>query len=228
MPAAEPSVSALPSLRARRSLREEITHTLRGAVISGELRPGLVYSAPALAAQFGVSATPVREAMVDLAKDGLVEPVRNKGFRVVEQSDADLDEIADLRELIEVPVVRRVAEAGAAPEDLDRLRVLARGIEEAAASGDVTAHAAIDMDFHLALLALAGNSHVVETVRSLRARSRIYGARQLADAGTLTHSAREHAQLVDLVAARDAGGAEDLMRRHIGHVRGIWAESEDA
>lgn len=228
MPAAEPSVSALPSLRARRSLREEITHTLRGAVISGELRPGLVYSAPALAAQFGVSATPVREAMVDLAKDGLVEPVRNKGFRVVEQSDADLDEIADLRELIEVPVVRRVAQAGAAPEDLDRLRVLARGIEEAAASGDVTAHAAIDMDFHLALLALAGNSHVVETVRSLRARSRIYGARQLADAGTLTHSAREHAQLVDLVAARDAAGAEDLMRRHIGHVRGIWAESGDA
>ncbi|MEU8567611.1 GntR family transcriptional regulator [Streptomyces pathocidini] len=213
----------LPSFQGRRSLREEIVQTLRGAVISGELRPGVVYSAPSLAAQFGVSPTPVREAMVDLAKDGLIEPLRNKGFRVVELSDKELDDLADLRELIEVPVIRRLAEAGVDPAEIDRLRPLATGIERAAADRDLTAHAAIDLEFHLALLALDGNERVVETVRSLRLRSRIYGARQLAENDALVPSAREHSELLDLITSGDAPAAEALMRRHIGHVRGIWA-----
>lgn len=215
---------ALPPLGVRRNLREEITQTLRAAVISGELRPGVVHSAPHLAAQFGVSATPVREAMLDLAKEGLIDVVRNKGFRVTEPSQKDLDDLSELRALIEVPTVRRIAEAGAARAVIDELRPLAVEIEDAAARHDLIAHVAADMEFHLRLLALAGNPHLVEHVRSLRAQSRIYGLRGLAEQGELVPSAHEHAELLDLVVAGDAESAERLMRRHIGHVRGIWAE----
>ncbi len=211
------------ALGARRNLREEITHTVRAAVISGELRPGVVYSAPSLAAQFGVSATPVREAMLDLASEGLVESVRNKGFRVTSVSARDLDELSELRALIEVPTVARITAAGVDPSVLEPLRPLAATIEEAAAAGDLITHVAADMEFHLRLLALGGNTHLVETVRSLRSRSRIYGLRKLADRGELVTSAREHAALLDLVEAGDADGAERLMDRHIRHVRGIWA-----
>ena len=77
----------LPTVGERQSLREQVAQALRGALVAGEMRPGTVYSAPALATRFGVSATPVREAMLDLAKEGLVEAVRNKGFRVVGLSD---------------------------------------------------------------------------------------------------------------------------------------------
>ncbi len=215
---------SLPALAVRRNLRDEITEMLRAAVISGELRPGVVHSAPQLASQFGVSATPVREAMLDLAKEGLIEAVRNKGFRVTEPSRKDLDDLSELRALIEVPTVRRIAEAGAAPAVLEELRPLAVEIEDAAARHDLIAHVAADMEFHLRLLALAGNAHLVEHVRSLRAQSRIYGLRSLAERGELVPSAHEHAELLDLVLAGDAEGTERLMRRHIGHVRGIWAE----
>lgn len=214
----------LPALGARRNLREEITVTLRSAVISGELRSGVVYSAPRLAGQFGVSATPVREAMLDLANEGLVDVVRNKGFRVTELSEEDLDELSELRALIEVPTVRRIAAAGVPRDVIDELRTLATEIEAAAARGDLIGHITADLEFHLLLLAQAGNRHLVETVRSLRARSRLYGLRALADRGALVPSAHEHAELLDLLTAGDAAGAEDLMRRHIGHVRGIWAE----
>lgn len=214
----------LPALGARRNLREEITETLRAAVISGELRPGVVYSAPRLAGQFGVSATPVREAMLDLANEGLVDIVRNKGFRVTELSEEDLDELSELRALIEVPTVRRIAAAGVPRDVLDELRTLATEIEAAAARGDLIAHVTADLEFHLLLLAQAGNRRLVETVRSLRARSRLYGLRALADRDALVPSAHEHVELLDLLAAGDAPGAEDLMRRHVGHVRGIWAE----
>jgi len=215
---------ALPTVGVRRNLREEITKNLRAAVISGELRPGVVYSAPSLAAQFGVSATPVREAMLDLAKEGLIDAVRNKGFRVTEVSEKDLDDLSELRALIEVPTVRRIAEAGADPRVIDELRPLAAAIEEAATNHDLITHVVVDMEFHLRLLSLVGNPHLVETVRALRARSRIYGLRTLAERDELVPSSREHAELLDLITARDADAAEQLMRRHIRHVRGIWAE----
>ncbi len=107
----------LPALGQQRKVRDQVADALRAALVAGEMRPGVVYSAPALAARFGVSATPVREAMLDLAKEGLVTAVRNKGFRVTELSDRDLDDITALRALIEVPTIGQIARlrpAGAA------------------------------------------------------------------------------------------------------------------
>lgn len=218
----------LPSLRGRRSLREEITALLRAAVMAGELEPGVVYSAPRLAEQFGVSATPVREAMLDLDKEGLVEIVRNKGFRVTRLSAKELDDITQLRAYLEVPAVRAIADAGIAPADLARLRPMAAEIEAAARRRDFIAHVAVDLEFHLSLLALAGNPRLVELVRSLRMSSRLTGLRSDSDLDAMFASWHEHAELLDRIEARDADGAEAVMRRHIGHVRGIWANGEAA
>ncbi|HKT05736.1 MAG TPA: GntR family transcriptional regulator, partial [Rugosimonospora sp.] len=99
----------------RPSLREGVAGALRAALVAGELRPGEVYSAPKLARRFGVSATPVREALLHLADEGLLAAVPNKGFRVVEISDRDLDEIAALRQMLEVPAVGELARGSAAP-----------------------------------------------------------------------------------------------------------------
>jgi DNA-binding GntR family transcriptional regulator len=214
----------LPSLRGRRSLRGEITELLRAAVMAGELEPGVTYSAPSLAEQFGVSATPVREAMLDLDKEGLVEIVRNKGFRVTSPTAKELDDVTELRALVEVPTIRALAERGVPSSDLARLRPLAAEIEAAAGRRDFVAHVALDLEFHLALLALAGNPRIVELVRSLRMHSRLYGLRDESHREALFASWHEHAELLDRIEARDAAGAEAVMRSHIGHVRGIWAE----
>jgi DNA-binding GntR family transcriptional regulator len=215
--------AVLPSLRGRRSLRDEITGLLRAAVMAGELEPGVVYSAPSLAEQFGVSATPVREAMLDLSKEGLVEIVRNKGFRVTRLSAAELDDVTELRALVEIPTIRRLAEQGIDAADLARLRPLAAEIEEAARRRDFVAHVATDLEFHLGLLDLAGNPRITELVRSLRMHARLYGLRDETHRDALFASWHEHAELLDRIEARDAEGAEAVMRSHIGHVRGIWA-----
>ncbi|GGS56858.1 GntR family transcriptional regulator [Planobispora rosea] len=212
----------LPVVGERQSLREQVAHALRAALITGEMRPGVVYSAPALAAQFGVSATPVREAMLDLTKEGLVEAVRNKGFRVTELSERDLDELTEIRRLIEVPTVARLAGASRA-ESFEALRPLAARIVAAAEDGDLLAYVDADIRFHVGLLALAGNARLVEVVRDLRNRARLYGLASLRERGLLADSAREHLGLLDLLVEGDAGGAERLMRDHIRHVRGIWA-----
>jgi DNA-binding GntR family transcriptional regulator len=224
MSATDTPVSTLTSFLPRKSMRDEIIEKLRGAIITGELRPDVVYSAPGLAEQFGVSATPVREAMIDLAKEGLVETVRNKGFRIREPSEQELDNLVEVRLLIEVPTVRKVADAGIDPQQLAELRTLALGIEKAATEHDFITYISIDTEFHCRLLSLAGNNELVETVRSLRSRSRLYGVRPLAERGELIHSAHEHVEILNLIEQGAAESAEQLIRRHIGHVRGIWAE----
>ncbi|NEA29818.1 GntR family transcriptional regulator [Actinomadura bangladeshensis] len=213
----------LPSLGPRRSVRVQVAHALRAAIVSGEMRPGVVYSAPALAERFGVSATPVREAMIDLAREGLVEAVRNKGFRVTELSDRDLDEITEVRALIEIPTVVRVAET-CRIEDVDALRPLAEAIVTAAGQRDVLAYIDADHRFHLAVLELSGNAHIVRLVSELRYRSRLYGVPRLAERGELEPSAREHEQLLNAMADGDAAATEALMHHHLRHIRGIWAD----
>lgn len=213
----------LPMVGERQSLREQVAHALRAALITGEMRPGVVYSAPVLAAQFGVSATPVREAMLDLAKEGLVEAVRNKGFRVTELSDRDLDELTEIRQLIEVPTVTRLADASRADE-FERLRPVAEEIVAAAERGDLLGYVDADLRFHVELLTLSGNAHLVEVVKDLRNRARLYGLSQLRERGTLSESAREHVALLDALKTGDTTAARTIMSEHIHHVRGIWAD----
>jgi DNA-binding GntR family transcriptional regulator len=217
-----PAALTIGPLTKGATMREIVTQILRAAIISGAMAPGEVYSAPALGARFGVSATPVREAMVDLSREGLVQTVPNKGFRVTAVSDAELDDIAALRMLIEPPTVRQVTPripAAAIPG----LRELAQAIVDHAAAGDLITYTEADRRFHLAILEYSANRRLVSLVSDLRSQTRLYGLSGMVERGTLAGSAAEHLELVDLIAARDARGAGNLMKQHIGRVRAEWA-----
>ncbi|MEN8652602.1 GntR family transcriptional regulator [Streptomyces sp. 21So2-11] len=218
-------LTSLNVISAQEHLRDQVAHALRAALIAGELRPGMIYSAPALAAEFGVSATPVREAMLDLVREGLVEAVRNKGFRITELTEQDLDDFTELRAMIEVPTVGRIARL-ARTEQLEVLRPIALEIVEAARNHDILGYLEADRRFHLGLLALAGNRRLVEEVGNLRKRSRLFGLNRLAETGQLTASAEEHIELLDLLVAGDAEGAEACMLAHMSHVRSLWADGQ--
>ena len=212
----------LPSIGERTSLRERVAESLRAALVSGRMVPGTTYSIPALAEQFGVSATPVREAMLDLVNEGIMSAVPNKGFRVVELSDAELDQITELRRLLEVPTVGDLA--GAIDRAaVRRLRALADAVSDAARRGDVVGYVEADRELHLALLAEAGNPRLVEMVGRLRDQSRLYGLEQLAADGVLVDSAAEHIRLIDALESGDRRAAERVMAHHLDHVRGLWA-----
>jgi DNA-binding GntR family transcriptional regulator len=187
------------------------------------LLPGEVHSAPALAARFGVSATPVREAMLDLVREGLVTALPNKGFRITEVTERQLDEYLHIRALIEIPTVTALTSA-ADPSALEALRPVADEIVTTAASGDLIGYVEADRRFHLALLDLAGNGHLVEVVGDLRKRSRLYGLTVLVERGLLEDSAEEHHELLDALLARDEEAVREVMSRHLGHVRDLWAK----
>ena len=221
---------ALVSVSREHSLREQVLAALRAALISGRMRPGVLYPAPALAEMLGVSATPVREAMFDLVREGLVEVARNKGFRVTAVSERALDELAETRLLLEVPIMGDIAEKAdeATKASLEQLRRLAAELESAAAGEDLVTYMQADTEFHAQFLALHGNQEIVKAVRNLRSRSRLYGLERSAHAGTLMQSTREHSEMIDLAIAGDRAGLEALVRQHIGHIRTDWAAEQPA
>ncbi|MFD0448742.1 GntR family transcriptional regulator [Streptomyces indonesiensis] len=169
----------------RTNLREQVLALVRQALVSGEIRPGDIYSAAALATRLGVSSSPVREAMLTLVNEGLMEPVRNRGYRVIPMSEHDLDEVYTMRLLLEVPGTLQAA-ANAQPEDLTRLAVIADEIEKTAREGDVVGFLEADRRFHLGLLQLCGNRRLVTTVAAMRDQTRLYGLEALAERGFST------------------------------------------
>jgi DNA-binding GntR family transcriptional regulator len=203
-------------------LRERVLDALRAAIVSGEMRPGVVYSAPVLGGRLGVSATPVREAMLELVREGLVDTVPNKGFRVTSISEAELDDITAVRLLLEPPVVRGITTL-IPDEDFADLEEMAQRIVDAAARSDLVDYTEADRVFHLRLLAYAKNARLVAVVSDLRAHTRLYGLRALADSGELVASAAEHLTIVATLRSRDEEAVERLMRDHIAQTRGRWA-----
>lgn len=215
----------LAARRSQVSVRAQVHSALRAALISGRMKPNVVYSAPALAGMLGVSATPVREAMLDLVTEGLVVAVRNKGFRVTEVTERELDELIEARLLLEVPIMGAVAAAYAPSMDarLEHLRELATEMDDLARSGDMVRYLQLDTEFHAGFLGLHGNAEIVEVVARLRGRSRLFGLEALARAGHLLTSTREHGRMIDLAVAGDRSGLEELTRVHLSHARTIWA-----
>lgn len=207
-----------------RSLREQVLQSVRAAVITGEMKPGELYSAPAIAQRLGVSATPVREAMVELAQQGLVVAVRNKGFRVTEVSDKDLDELTELRQVLESHGVR-CAVPFVTAMDIAQLRTVADTIVSEARRENLIGYIGSDEQFHTQLLNLAGNDRLVRVVLDLRAQTRLFGLHALARQGELVDSALEHHAILDLVEQGRADEAAEFIRRHVSNVRGKWASS---
>jgi DNA-binding GntR family transcriptional regulator len=208
------------------SLREQVERALEAALVSGELQPGVIYSAPGLAERFGVSATPVREAMLDLVRDGFVVVVRNKGFRVLEVSEDDLDRIFEIRLLLEVPTAARAA-AVLTPAAFEVLADLATEIVSAASRKDVIGYLDADHRFHLELVGSLGNDRLTDLVDRYRRQTRLFGLGELARTGRLIASAYEHHQLLATLQARDAEATTRLMTAHIRHTRGLWAGRDE-
>lgn len=221
VPDTEDAASSLSQIT-HSSLRAKARRAIRAGVVTGEIQPGEIYSATALAETLGVSATPVREALIDLANAGLVEAVRNRGFRVVVLSDADLDEIFEIRTLLEVPSVGRMA--GNLPaEQAELLSDVLVALESAAEAADLPRYLTADQAFHSGLLEPLGNKRLTELIAQMRDQQRLFGLRAIVHSTAFQASAAEHRAILNAVMAGDKAAAESLTLSHLKHTRADWA-----
>ena len=215
-------VSSLKPVQFHPSLRTHVGKALAAAIISGELAPNTLLTVPTLAQQFDVSATPVREAILDLETRGFVESVKNRGFRVTEVSPEVLQQLVEVRRLLEPPAMQQLATRFPSSE-LPTYTALADRITKGARTGDLQSFLEADVEFHLGLTRLLGNPILVDTIADLRSRTRMVGLSALVESKTLDASAMEHHELLTHLARGKAHAARELMDRHIRHAVGWWA-----
>ena len=205
------------------TLKQSTQNLIRQLLFSGIMVPGEIYSANSLASHLGISNSPAREAMMALAAIGLLEPVRNRGFRVVELSEHDRYEVYEMRVLIEVEAARQAATRDIGIEAIENIvRLAQRSIEALPPTREDPAlpYLNADHDFHMAVVDSIGNSRWSKTISNLRDESRVNGAyRYLEDNQGLQHSAREHVDIAKAVQERDPEKAAALMLKHLEYAR---------
>ena len=193
---------------------------IRGYVLGGEVPQGARLGQVELAERFGISRTPVREALRRLAGEGLVDFHSNRGFRV---ADLGLDAVLrrmEVRSIVE-PGISRLAAQRRTEEDLQRLEE-AISSEEGALDG-VAAHDA-SRDFHVALAHASGNDELARVLNSLwlvEVGRRLL-SRRTADPNWLHDDVAEHREILTAVSENRASDAERLMAEHIGRAVHHW------
>jgi DNA-binding GntR family transcriptional regulator len=205
------------------NLREQVLQQVRAEIISGQSMPGSLYSVPSLAASLGVSTTPVREALLELTRNGLIEPIRNRGFKVVEPTLEELRNVFDLRELLELHAAAIVARLP--QKDLRGLVALADDIARAVRTEDLKLYLQADRSFHRLFTAAAGNQRLTEMVMGLRDQMRLYGIKSRAGLERQSASTAEHYQIIELATTGDAEGLTKLLRHHIRAWEPIFVEA---
>ncbi|MEU3508516.1 GntR family transcriptional regulator [Streptomyces longwoodensis] len=211
----------------RSTLRQQLADALRDEVLAGRLQPGRAFTVKEIADQYGVSATPVREALVDLSAQGLLEADQHRGFRVPAYSVADHRGMVEARSLITDGMFLALEDGHPVLEHLDDPRTAAavagvrrRGEEaqRAASAGDLTVLIGYDLRFWRELSALFGNPYLADFLHRLRVQSWVCTVQHLRRLTDLRgHLWAGHTELVDALLAKDVPAARSILTAYHAH-----------
>ena len=213
-------MDALYDANAFTSLRDKVVQRVRSDIVSGRSAPGTMYSVPTLAEELGISTTPVREALLELSRSGLISPRRNRGFQVEAISLDDLNNLFAVRTLLERCAAVTLVKRGLV--DTAELRARADAIAAAVKAKDVLGYLESDRAFHFALVECAGNPLLSKLIMELRDGMRLYGIDSAAGRQRQAASVKEHYRLIEVAAAGDMKEIEALIDRHINDWKPVF------
>ena len=203
-----------------RALYEEVAELLRQRIFSGSLVPGTWIDELKIAEEYGISRTPLREALKVLATEGLITMKLRRGAYVTEVSDEDVRNIFHLMALLESDAAAIVA-TQATDAELMELQKLHGSLEKS--TKDHAKFFAINETFHLKLLSIANNRWRDQMVADLRKVMKLNRAQSLLKEGRIQDSLAEHRAVVDALMVRNSNAAASAMRQHIAN--GLQAAS---
>jgi DNA-binding GntR family transcriptional regulator len=195
-------------------LYQQVAARLRELIYAGTLPAGSWIDELALAKSFGLSRTPLREALKVLEKEGLVRNVPRQGSFVTELSAEDLEELFPIMAMLEARCALE-ATRKATDADIRALEAIHAELERCAAAGDAAGYYAANDQFHVRLEMLSANRWLQRVTSELRRFLRLLRGRQLDVPGRREESLAEHRALMKAIKARDAVRAERLMKDHL-------------
>jgi DNA-binding GntR family transcriptional regulator len=203
------------TLSNRRSLSEDVVDLLRAALVRGAFEPGQHLNESGLAEKLGVSRGPIREAFVELEREGLLTLERHRGARVTRLSRSDIDEIYELRRALERLAVERAVRY-ATDDDYTALAAIVKELRSAVKAADLHGIASLDVRFHDAVYRAAHHSRLYLSWSTLRPQIETFlHSRSTDSTDYLDKAVREHTELLDVLRTRSKRNATRLFESHI-------------
>jgi DNA-binding GntR family transcriptional regulator len=196
------------------ALYAQVAERLRARIFAHELLPGSWIDEQVLAAEYGISRTPMREALKVLASEGLVTLKPRRGCYVTELSEQERSEVFPVMALLE----SRVAEDAtrrATSADFSRLSAMHEELESFAQAQDIDRFFDTNQKFHVVLQEIAGNQYLAQLINDTRQVAMLARRNSLRPAGRLEKSLQEHREILQAILARNASLAGQRMHSHI-------------
>ena len=203
-----------------RPLYEEVADQLRVRIFAHELAPGTWIDEQTLAKEFGISRTPLREAIKVLAAEGLITMKLRRGAYVTEVNRGDLEQIFTILSLLEGQAAKEAA-TKAQEKDLNELDDMHLRLEKAAADRNLEQFFEVNVRFHERIIAIANNPWLTDVIADLRKVLKLQRKDALSRTGRLQSSLSEHREILKALLKRDPIAAEQAMRTHLA--RGLEA-----
>lgn len=208
------SQPATPAQIPRATLASIVGERIRANITDGTLKPGSQLNEGELAATFGVSRGPIREALQRLVQEGLLRSEPHRGVFVPVMSDDDIVDIYVAREALESAAIRRIVGSAKSAGTYKALDRLVRAMEKAEANGNWDAVANYDLDFHTALVAAAGSPRLERMFSTVMSETRLCLS-VLSGAETRRHDlVSEHRAINEMIREGDMPGALSVLRKH--------------
>lgn len=207
-----------------RTMTGQITSRIREKILNGVYAPGTQLRQDSIAAEFGVSKIPVREALVQLKADGLVDIFAHRGFQVRPVSAAEVSEVFRLRLAIEPAAVAEGSRRAQAQDQADCKQALA-AIDQMLAANELKYSGDLNSAFHLALIVPRLQPVTTDVLYRLHTISQRYIRMHLLPEGRIRRAIQEHDALYEAWVKRKARDALQLTRQHIEETRGELEEA---
>lgn len=210
----------MSKILASRPLYEEVADQLRVRIFAHELAPGTWIDEQTLAKEFGISRTPLREAIKVLAAEGLITMKLRRGAYVTEVNRGDLEQIFTILSLLEGQAAKEAA-TKAQEKDLNELDDMHLRLEKAAADRNLDQFFEVNVRFHERIIEIANNPWMTGVIADLRKVLKLQRKDSLSRTGRLQSSLSEHREILKALLKRDPIAAEQAMRTHLA--RGLEA-----
>ncbi|GAA3653861.1 GntR family transcriptional regulator [Microbacterium marinilacus] len=205
------------------SLQPDLTDRIRGAILSGDFAPHQRLIEADISARFDATRAAVRTALMNLAGEGLVERLPNRGARVRAISVEEAIEIVEVRMGLEELCARKAAE-NVSDEDAAGLADLREQIRSAVDAGDLVGYATLNQEMDRRIRELSGHATATQLLERLHAQSARHQFRLAYHPGRVSQSGPEHIAIIDAVLARDPDAAADATRRHLQGIVRLLSE----
>jgi DNA-binding GntR family transcriptional regulator len=195
--------------------RDVIVDGLRKLLLAGEIEADTIFSENEIAARFGVSRTPAREAVAILAQEGLVDQIPQVGVTVHAFSQEEIDELLNTRQILETQIAARLANRPPSAEDVGELRRVHGEMEQAAEDGDKQRFLEADARFHMEIARRARYFLAAELLKGISDKIRIVGLTAIKRENGMDEVLDEHLAILDSIAVHDGEQASTAMDKHL-------------